>query len=361
LTDNVSDKKEKVRLLYEYLQKNTRYISIQLGIGGWQPFDATYVATKGYGDCKALSNYMVSILKEAGIKANPVIIKAGQGERGLWEDFPAPLFNHVVMCVPDGKDTTWLECTSQTNSAGYMGTSTGNRKALMLTDEGGVVVNTPSYGITQNVQVRKITAAINAEGNLSADVNTFFRGEQQELQHSLIHSVNKEQREKYLNEALNLPTYTIEKSDYKEMKSSVPSVQEYLKVQAPNYASITGKRIFIQPNLFNKLATKLSTEQTRRFDIKFDYAYRDVDTIHITLPEGYQSESVPKDVALQSKFGTYSIKFKINGTAIDVVRVNERNAGIFRSSNYPDLVKYLDEIYKADRSKIVLVKKEAQP
>jgi hypothetical protein len=113
LTDGLSNDKEKVKALYNFLQQNTRYISIQLGIGGWQPFDAAYVADKGYGDCKALSNYMYSLLKEIKIKSLYALINAGKRDHYLMEDFPSALFNHAILCVPLKKDTVWLECTSR--------------------------------------------------------------------------------------------------------------------------------------------------------------------------------------------------------------------------------------------------------
>lgn len=358
IADKLPTWKEKVCALYDYLQKNTRYISIQLGIGGLQPFDAKFVSEKKYGDCKALSNYMVSLLKEAGIKGYYTWVAAGSDEsKSVIEDFPDDYFNHIITCVPNGKDTLWLECTSQTKSPGYMGTFTGNRKALLIGDDGGYLVTTPSYTSKENTQFRKIDASIAEDGTLTADVRTSFGGIQQELQHGLIHEYTEEERKKYLNNYIGLPTYNIEKSEYKEIKATVPMVEEFLRITSPAYASVTGKRLFIVPNLFNK-GSKLSNDKPRKFDIEYDNAFIDVDTIAIDLPKGYEVEAMAKDVKIANKFGSYSISYKVDGNKVKVLRVHERNVGRYPASEYTDMVKFYEDVYKADRSRIVFVKKE---
>lgn len=358
LTDNVTDQREKVRLLYEYLQKNTRYISIQVGIGSWQPFDAAYVAQKKYGDCKALSNYMKSLLKEAGVVSNYVLINSGYGERGLWEDFPAPYFSHAILCVPNNKDSIWLECTSNTVSAGYMGSFTGDRQALLIDNDGGHVVWTPRYTAADNSQHRKIVARLDGEGNLVADVRTIFTGIRQEEPHDLIHRVNKEQRERYLNNALGLPTYKVDKIDYAENKGAagLPLITESLHVESAAYASVSGKRLFITPNLFNKTRSKFSTDKPRKFEIKYSYSDIEVDSIDIAIPEGYTAEALPKNVSIETRFGKYAIAFVYTGNRIQVVRSCERTAGRYPASDYKALAKFYADMYKADRSAMVFVK-----
>ncbi|MCU0382641.1 MAG: DUF3857 domain-containing transglutaminase family protein [Cyclobacteriaceae bacterium] len=156
ITQPLTTTEHKVKALYEYMQSKTRYVSIQFGIGGFQPIDAITVDQAGYGDCKALSNYMVALLKEAGIKANYVLIEAGENQGNLDASFPSSQFNHAVVCVPTVKDTLWLECTSQNNPMGYMGTFTGNRKALAIAENGAFIVSTPSYLENENLQTRTV-------------------------------------------------------------------------------------------------------------------------------------------------------------------------------------------------------------
>jgi hypothetical protein len=357
LTDHLKDEKEKIKAAYTYLQKNTRYISIQLGIGGWQPFDAMYVAEKKYGDCKALSNYMVSLLKEIGIKAHYVLVTAGRGRKGLSEDFPAPYFNHVICCVPGKNDTTWLECTSQTEAPGFLGSFTGNRKALLIGDDGGYVVNTPIYQSKDNQQIRVVNSTLDSNGNLLAQVKTSFTGIQQETPRELMLSSTQEEKEDYLNNTLSIPTYKTERFQYKEIKSHIPEIEEELTINAPGYANLSGKRIFLVPNLFNRSSTRLSDNLQRKNPIYFTAAYLDIDTVTINIPNGYIVEAAPKNTLLNSPFGIYSLQFEFADKNIKMIRYRKSEINVFDAAEYPKLVEFVNLIYKADQSRIVLVKK----
>jgi hypothetical protein len=358
LTDTIKDERLKIYAVYHFLQQNTHYISIQLGIGGWQPFPAADVAAKKYGDCKALSNFMVALLKEVGITAKYVEIMAGEGAPAMVENFPCSQFNHVISCVPMDRDTIWLECTSQTVSPGYMGTFTGNRKAMLIDETGGHVVHTPSYSATDNTQCRVVRAQIGPEGNLDANVSTIYRCIPSDLPHDMMDEWTGEQREKYLNALFYLPTYKVEKSHYEEVQGPLPTVKEDLHVVAPNYASVSGRRLFITPNVFDRSRTRLPADSVRKYDYITDEAYTDIDSAVINVPSGYQPEAMPKDVAIEGKFGHFRSSVRFDGDKLVYYRYLQQTADRFPPSDYTALVKFYEQLYQSDNQRVVLVKKE---
>jgi hypothetical protein len=358
LTDGLTDKAAKVDVLYRYLQQNSHYVGIQLGIGGWQTYDAAYVSKNKYGDCKALSNFMVSLLKEAGVKANVVVIRGGEERVDFVTDFTHDPFNHVICCVPLEKDTIWLECTDQFLPPGYLSDFTSNRYGLLIEEDGGKLVHTPSYLLPDNIRIRKIAAGLDLDGNLNLDSRTLYKAACQDDIESMIRHNSKEEQLKILKSRYNLPTYDVLSFEYQEDDSKrLPVINESIKISVKDYAQVTGKRIFINPNILSRSGTKLIEDKSRRLDVELKEEYHYIDSIQISIPPGYEMESKSTDFTLKSKYGSYMNRMIVAGDKIMYYRNMEQYSGRFPAKEYAEVVKFYDEMYDADHTKIVLVKK----
>jgi hypothetical protein len=150
----------------------------------------------------------------------------------------------------------------------------------------------------------------------------------------------------------------VEKSHYEEEKGALPSVKEYLHVVSPNYANITGRRLFINPNLFDRSNFRLPQDSARQYDFIKDEAFRDIDSITIHIPAGYQPETVPQDTHIESRFGKFTASVKVMEDKILYYRSWEESMARFPPSDYDGLVKFYEQLYKSDHNRIVLVKKE---
>jgi hypothetical protein len=252
----------------------------------------------------------------------------------------------------------WLECTSQTVSAGFTGLFTGNRQALLITDVGGVVVNTPKFIAEENLEIRNTNAELSDKGDLIIKNKTIYTGILQEYHHALLTELSEEQRIKTLNREIDLPTYTIDKLELKEVKDKNPKIIENIDITASSFAAVSGKRMFVAPNIFNK-KQKLANEKPRIFDIIYTKAYTEIDSIDIKVPVGFSIEMAPKNIEIRNKFGVYKISYNFNGDVIKTMRYYQQDVNNFPASDYTDLVKFYDEMYKADIAKVVLVKKES--
>lgn len=174
LTASCTTDRDKVKAIYDYLAKTTRYVSIQLGIGGLQPIAAADVCRTGFGDCKGLSNYTRAMLKELGIASTYTVIST-TNERLLPDFSSANQMNHVILQVPLPQDTLWLECTNPSLPFGYVHQDIAGHDALLIEPTGGQMYRLPTYPDSLNTQhiVANITLSPTAEARI--EVNEISR------------------------------------------------------------------------------------------------------------------------------------------------------------------------------------------
>ncbi len=355
----VDDVREKIKKLYRYMQVRTRYIDVQLGVGGWQPFDASYVHERGYGDCKALSNYMVALLKEAGIPAYAVSIRSGDYRYPFIKEFPSAQFNHVIACVPLLDDTVWLECTSQSIPFGHIGENNENRGALLLSPQGGIPVQTPRSTPLQNLQKRTTSIHLSPFGFGEVLSVVSSRGNQQDNVRQALHDASAEERERWILNNLGVQNANLQKYTIEGMEEHTLEVTLSVQISLPRFASVSGNRLFFVPNLMQRQTYIPPDVALRASPVRYDYPYLDTDSLYYFLPEDYTIESIPKEIVLESSFGSYRSRTIVLGdTAIIYLRSKEIREYSIPAKNYPEYRKFHGDIVKADKAQVVLVRKK---
>jgi transglutaminase-like putative cysteine protease len=356
LTQGLTSTEEKAKVLYEYMQGKTRYVSIQLGIGGLQPFPAKIVEDNGYGDCKALSNYMVALLQEAGIKGYYTLIYGGQDPKGFPPDFVHDAFNHIVVAIPNKADTLWLECTSQTNPFGYMGSFTGDRRALMITEEGGKLVKTPVYQAEHNIQ--SVSAEVVVEANGLARVKSTARYSGLQYENGGLNFILNDQfddQKKWIQRMTDIPSFDIVSYKFKDLRGKIPTAQVDLNLVVTRFANVSGKRMFFVPNLMNRSSFVPEKLEARKNDIVRSVAFIDYDTIRFTVPESIYLEFQPEPTKITSRFGEYESSVKVEQGTVIYYRRLKMNRGRYPASSYQELTDFYKAINKADNAKLVFL------
>jgi len=355
LTKSQEDTFEIIKTVYKYLQQKTRYVSVQLGIGGFQPISAAKVDEVGYGDCKALTNYMKSMLESVGIQSYYTLVRAGRNTRNIDPDFPAQEFNHVILTVPLANDTVFLECTNQFAPCGFLGSFTDDRFALLVEKNGSHLVRTKSY--TQNDNTWNLIAKIDIDelGNALIEESVVFKGLQYEMIDDELRKTNEEQiKDEY--EASDIPGAKYTQIKYSAEPSIIPGAERKRNIEVTKFAAKMGDRMFVPVNILNQRNSVPKKVKERKFPFQVSMSYIDSDSIKITLPEGWGIEYIPEPTNIDIEFGQYTSDLRQNGSQIIYTRIDKREKGTFPPEKYADYLSFVKQIVDADGQKIVLKK-----
>ncbi len=355
ITAGIADPKLKAKKVYEYMQQKTHYISIQIGIGGYQPFPASDVDKLNYGDCKALVNYTRALLKVAGIDSWYCVVYGNREEKlNMLDDFAGMQGNHAILCIPFKNDTTWVDCTSQTWPFGYLGDFTDDRTALACTPEGGKLMHTPKYTMEENLEKRRANFVLNEAGELSGNMETIFKGTDYDDRDHLIEEAQVE-RVKDIKKYYPINNLEIEKLEFKQDKSLKPVTTENIKLSAKEYGAVNNGKVYFSLNSVNRTGP-LRQIQNRVNPVCINRGYTEEDEVTYTLPKGYHLESEPLKKTIEKPFGNFTASMIVNGDQLTYKRKFQLKDGTYNKGIYQDMVDFYQSVADADNYNVTLVK-----
>jgi transglutaminase-like putative cysteine protease len=356
LVKGISDPVEKAKLIYQYVQDKTRYISVQLGVGGWQPILASKVDEVSYGDCKALTNYTKALMESQGITTYYTVVYGDNDLRDIESEFVGMQGNHVILNVPHGDESIWLECTSQKVPFGHIANFTDDRDVMVITPEGGRIEHTRVYSSKENYLKAKATIFLNEKGGFTAHYNAKAGGTRYDKKLQVLEE-DSEDKDVYYKDYWNyINDITLTKIELNNNRDDV-EITEDISLSAPSFGIVAGQKLLISANVFKRSTYLPPRYSERKLPFIIQRGYLNEDVYEINLPEGYTLESIPENNEIQTKFGKYNMSIeKESESKIIYKRTLEIVKGDYEKEDYKSYRAFRRKIAKADKSSIVLNK-----
>lgn len=351
------DTRKIAKIIYKYVQDKTRYVSVQVGIGGFKPMLAKDVDRLGYGDCKALVNYTRALLNAVNVPSYYTIVQAGSNKRGLQEDFASVQGNHIILAVPYEQELIWLECTNQLLPFGFQGDFTDDRNVVMIKPDGGEMVRTSLFANKDNSQFTKGNYVISSTGELSGSLSIVSKGIQYDNSYAYerLSTDDKDKHYKSYFGAMN--NLKINALAFNNDAENIAFTQN-IKLSANAYADANNNKLIFVLNAFNNFSKTPKRYRSRENAFEISRGYYDHDEIDILVPDNYRVEAVPENNSIKNKFGEYSFEIISQGkNSFTYKRILFIKEGFYESTDYDEYRLFKEQIVRNDNAKIILNKK----
>ncbi|MCF6141658.1 DUF3857 domain-containing transglutaminase family protein [Flavobacterium sp. K77] len=358
LVGTETDPIKKAKIVYKFVQEKSRYVSVQVGIGGFKPMLASDVDRLGYGDCKALSNYTRALLEVVGVPSYYTELFGDRDIRNIEADFFSVQGNHVILCVPNADDSIFLECTSQDDPFGFQANFTDDRDVVVMKPEGGEIIHTKKYHDKDNGQISTGTYSLDAQGNLTGAIKIVSTGSQYSSKASTEKLQPTEKDAHYKQYWTNINNLKITKINLQNDKDKIEFI-ENITLSADNYASNSGGKMMLAINAYNQFSGTIKRIRNRKNPFEIPRGYLDTDEIAIVLPSGFQIEFLPANFELKTKYGDYKTEIiKKDHSNLVYKRTILIKKGIYANSDYDSYRLFMEQIAKNDNAKIILTKNQ---
>jgi len=366
---------EKIRCLYDLVRKEIRYVAIEIGLGGYQPYPARQIFEKKYGDCKDKATLLCTLLKSVGINAYPVLIRTRDAGHVV-QDFPSPYqFNHCIAYIPSSQylepSVNWnpvpevlqegifLDATAELCPFGDLPLPDQDTWGLIVSDTGGELKRIPSTWLQPNKTVRITEVELQAKGNAICSAVEKHYGIENQKVRMLLYGKENHERQEYWAQKINknFPRSQCREFNIINEEDSFLPFEIHSRFSVQKFSQRSGN-LLIFPAMYWKIFQKNPfTEAIRIHPIFLRYRRIEVDTLHITLPDGYVVDELPEMSKVSKPFGELVMSFEAqDGHSITITRSCRFTQAEIPRDQYEGFRAFIDTLMRKESEGIVLKK-----
>jgi cellulose synthase operon protein C len=308
---------DRIRAIYKFIVTDVRYNAWEFGVHGFKPYNAAAIFGRRFGDCKDKATLMTVMLKEAGIRSHPVLIYADDS-RGA-EDLTLPMinhFNHCITYVPPGRghEEMYLDGTAQSHGFDELPSMDRGARVLVVRDDGGelrtVPWNTPAdLSIEEEVTVR-------LRPDLGADLEVRARCEGDYAVYLRQSFEIAAQRRTLLEQTFGrrYASANVKSETFSNLANLDESVTFSVALDVPRFALEAPEGLALRaPEDFfgsGRSLAGIGSLETRKQDVLLSNPRRSVLRTIYEIPEGFRVKSLPRDSAIEGRFGRLQVEYR---------------------------------------------------
>lgn len=307
---------DRIRAVFLDVATSVRSVHLNLGVGGYEPNDASVVLSNRYGDTRDKAVLLVSMLRAAGIGAWPAAVasdRVAADRQALLETVPTLMqFNRLLVAVPDGGGYRFLDPFLDDAAYGYLRWGRGNTALVVKDDGGGVRVPVPAFAADENMARRFMTVVVQPDGAADVHATCELGGYFDRKARMALKDATSSDEKKVFDAAANAVSSgaTDAAHSHSDLKDLLQPVRVQQDVRAPDFAVPQGDMMIVRVPVFpyDFASTGIApTLSERKFPFDYPCEATTELEVKIVVPEGYRVARLPEPVSVRTAVGDFEI------------------------------------------------------
>ena len=318
LTRGIDDPVARVQAVYNFVSQKVPYQAWEFGVHGFQPYRASQILRRGFGDCKDKATLICVMLGELGIRARPVIIHA-DAPHGR-DDLASPMMEHFNHCIAvvtlPGGGELWLDGTATMHPMDTLPEMDRGATVLVVEEDGGRIAEVPWGRPEDNRRVVRARVALAADGSAQAVVTVEPVGLEGALDRAIYSAENRRTEAIEQQWGRRFGACRVADEEFSDLEDVDVPVSYRYRVEVPSYARKRGEGATFPASPFPLALSEDCPLITRTHDLLLSAPKSSELEVRFALPEGLRAASLPSPLEIETPVAGAKASYEVDGEEI---------------------------------------------